>query len=383
MKLEFYTSFLRIKKPKGMIPTQIRRWVLIAAAIGGVALFYATRTAQYPSAISIIAALDQGCLGCGYDASTKTTSQHPMAFALLASAGAHLNDSSLTRTAADWLVTNANKASGWGLGFAWDAFQDGSVNPSDTTYGITTALGVSALLDAYEQTGEAFYADAALRALTYYQQSFTATERGGFFWYSDQPADAINTPNVSSMMMGQYARAGKLFHRADFMRLASLAAQQLLADAKTVNGARFWSYYDRTERPNDAVHAAYIVRGLQEFNRYSDQFGASENLEGCAEYLLSFYQNGVVLEYSPLHSLPPDQATLPARLWGVGMLLYTLTDIGRKKDAENMAKALNQYLTADGKNLASRPKHSDVGEPRMLAHAALGLARLEKASRWW
>ncbi|MGN6142264.1 MAG: hypothetical protein ACTHOP_01600, partial [Mesorhizobium sp.] len=358
-------------------------WVCALAAIAGIGLYGTRSRPEVLTAARILKTLDPECPGCGDDAYSKTILPHPMAFALLASIGAKTEDQNLLRVSANWLVNDASKkanAAGWGLGISWDAFGDKTVNPADTIYGITTALAISGLLDAYEKTGDRSYARVAISALDYYSTFFTPTDAGGFFWYSDQRADSINVYNVSSMLMGQYARAAKLFGRSDFAELATLAAEQLVADSKAVDGVRYWPYSAKSDRPNDAVHAAYTVQGFIEFAQFSDDATVPA---ASVEYLLSFYHHGRVLEFSPLHRLPSNLANRPARLWGVGMLIYTLSYLNRYKDARKIASVLDDYRVNGTDILANRPNDKGKGEPRMIAHIALGLAELRQSQCWF
>ena len=58
-----------------------------------------------------------------------------------------------------WLLDNATLnaegATGWGVPVAWDAYGDGSENPADTVYSISTAIVADALLTWMETTPEA------------------------------------------------------------------------------------------------------------------------------------------------------------------------------------------------------------------------------------
>jgi hypothetical protein len=302
-----------------------------------------------------------------------------MAFGLLASTGAKMKDGPLARTAANWLVAHASlaaNATGWGLGFEWDAFGDGSKNPAGTVYGITTALAVAGLLDAYEATRDNSYIKVAEAALDYYAKCFTVTADGGYFWYSDQPADSIDVYNVSSMLMGQYARASRLLDRKDFGKLARLASRQLLAGVQSVDGLPYWSYSERNDRPNDAVHAAYTVQGLIEFNRHMPD---AYSLSGHAQYLSSFGVNGMVKEFSSHHDLSEEQSSKVARLWGVGMLIFTLVQLDDIDHARTYAEALEKYRVGGGNMLANLPNSDKAGEPRMISHVSLGLAELERS----
>lgn len=137
------------------------------------------------------------------------------------------------------LLRDEARPNGWGLTYAWDAYQDGSVNPESTAYAITTALALQAFLDAgqeppggiAEHWAECCFSD-------------------GFYWYSDQPADAIYTPNVTSMM-------ASVMYRLGYEGQATEAMERLSADGPD------WLYSDGTgDWPNDVLHQGYTVWGL-------------------------------------------------------------------------------------------------------------------------
>jgi len=160
-------------------------------------------------------------VGYGLDPRHQDVSRYyPMAYALYAWAQAiHAKKTnsaharSNAEIAARWLINhsdlNGDSTVGWGLPFAWDAFGDGSTNPANTVYGITTALSVYALLEVFDLTGKKEFLSTALDALDGYITYFTALPDGtGYFWYSERSDDSHPVPNVSSMLAGAYAQAG-------------------------------------------------------------------------------------------------------------------------------------------------------------------------------
>lgn len=330
---------------------------------------------------AIVSNLDPSCLGCGPDAYTGGTSEHAMAFALLTSVGASLPNAKLMHRAATWLLQNSTPSTGktgWGLSFAWDAFGDGSKNPVDTVYGITTALAVRGLLDAYEEEEIPAYLETALAALTYYSRFFTETPQGGYFWYSDQESDAINTYNVSAMLLGQYARAGVLAGRADLVQIAKSAMEDLLAHSQQIEGFEYWPYSPKATRPNDAVHAAYIVQGLIDFKNAT---GQTIDLNQSINYLPTFANGDQVFEFSTLHNdLDTKLRERPARLWGVGMLAFTLAEAGEIEASKVVLVNSGRYMTSPGL-YSNLPGSVDEPEPRMTSHLALAASRLSKLRR--
>lgn len=353
------------------------RYVLCVAAIAAIAAFagtWAVGLQQNPykaKARAIISALDANCLGCGPDAYLPgKTIEHAMAFALIASAGSNLSDEKTSRTAADWLVKNSRP--GWGLGFAWDAFNDGSENPATTVYGITTALGARGLLDVFERYRDPRYLEAAVASLDYYSKFFTATENGGYFWYSDQASDEINAPNISAMMLAPLLKAGKLSDRPDFIRLAHMAAKEILASRKNQGTYQYWSYSDRNENPNDAAHAAFMVLGLTE---YAAATGQNIDLTQAQSYLTTFIASDGVRAYSQVDKIDPKWRLQPARLWDIGMLAYTLDETGQHRSARTVIAALPNY-EFEPLRYSNQPGGAAQQDSRMIAYILFALTRL-------
>lgn len=296
--------------------------------------------------------------------------EHPMAIALYASAHTAIADEQAVKDAADRLVELAaeNDSFGWGLGFRWDAFADGSVNPGDTVYGITTALAVRALLDAHQVLEDAAYLTAAQRALDGYAAYFTATPDGGYFWYSDQVTDAAPVANVSSMLAGQYARASALLARDDYANLAERAGRYLVGHAeRNEEGRVSWPYGIDRIGFNDAIHAGYLVEGLILVDRYVglDGFDQEASLAWLREFVVAGER---VTRF--IGSVEAD------RSWGVGQLLHVFCTYTNDADTVSaLRRAIEDYEYAPG-HYGPHPG-VEVLYPRFQAHVLLGLASCE------
>ena len=359
-----------------------RRYLLAAVAIGGLlsalglllALPLNGRSAARPQLEAVFAAFDAQHPGRGADMGHAEIQDEAMAYALYASAALIADRPGEARTAARWLIENhgAPGRTGWGLPFAWDAFSDGSVNPPSTVYGITTALAVRALLDTYEATGDKTYAKVAEAALTDYATSATRTPNGLYFWYSDQPSDATEVPNVVSMLMGQYARAANLLHRDDFAQLAGAAFGELMAQRQLDGGLATWPYsVAKPAGRNDLVHASYVVQGLIDYGRWRH---LQLDLAAELSYLRGYIHVGCITNMPEAPA--PGTCAKPATLWGLGMLLYTLADAGDTRNAELVAARLEAYRFAPGRYGQHLGDH--VFAPRAQAHLLFGLTRLAR-----
>lgn len=316
----------------------------------------------------VLASLRPG-LGCGTETTGEPEVHQPMAYGLIAWAAANRGDQTLARAAADWLMENADPAApGWGLGWAWDAYGDGSTNPAGTVYGITTALAVGGLTSTYQLTNDKRYLTAARNALDYYAQF--QCPRTGHLLYSDQAADAYPTANVTAMLMGQYARLGGLTDCKMYQEVAARAYEALKRDAAWDGDALTWKYADGLpkERENDLKHASYIVYGLYTYER---QAASHDSLaEPAARYLHRFIADDVY-EFAREEGGSVDRA-LKARSWGVGMLLYTLSVLGDAERFETVLSFLPRYEYEPLRFSFSRGDQRHC--PRTVAHVLLGLS---------
>lgn len=351
--------------------------VWIAVASLGIAIGQAWLIRQKappgPAPYDIIASLDPAHPGRGEDQLSNGPVDFDMSYALFSSAAAIMADEARTRLGADFLVMSAKRLgkAGWRLPYPWDAFQDGSINPVETVYGINTANGVRALIDAWEMTGNERYKQTAMDALDYYQKFRTKTDSGTFFWYSDQASDAIAVANVTSLLMGQYARASALWGRNDYRRVADEAFANIWSQRLTSPEGAFWLYSERPKSaPNDSVHSAIVVQGLLDYRRATKvQF----DLEPFFKYLASFLKPGSSTDFTSGSEVSANLLSRPAQLWGLGMLAYTLAEAGKIEPAYLAAQEMERYIAPSGQLLSVPNGRYDN---RQLMHALLGLARL-------
>ena len=126
----------------------------------------------------------------------------------------------------------AELPTGWGMPWEWDAFGDGSVNPTSTAYALTTGLVIHALLDAGEPVELRIAEDWSTR----------------LDWYSDRRSDAIWTPSAAAIIASAAARMGYL------------TEAQTIFDRLGV-GRFAWQYSDRQPIVNDLTNYVYILWG--------------------------------------------------------------------------------------------------------------------------
>jgi len=220
--------------------------------------------------------------------------------------------------------------------------------------------------------------------------AFTALpDAGGFFWYSTASADAEFTINPSAMLAGatqrflhHYGAGLATVDRRLLEDVADRAARSIVRHVAPRAGRPYWTYLAvpnriGQEEPNDAVHHAYIIWGMEDYRRYGGAVPLSWTPTQARASLRTFVLTGGVAEYpqdvSYVDSLHRDR---PARLWGAGMLMATMARLGDRQGAETMYRVVETgYGPSPGfRRWPAAYSPDSAFYPRMAAHLLLGLA---------
>src|SRR3954452_5718493 len=332
-----------------------------AVALAAVVPSAATAKTVRPQAEQVFETFNKVRPGFGPDplAPTRPINQ-PMALGWYAVAAVKLGHARQARLACDQLLATMHEGRrrhpGWGLALPFDAFKDWSTNPAGTVYAVTDAIAIRGLLDTYRLTGDRRYASAVRAALDYYKrrafERSTLGGRGGFFWYSDQPADMGRyvVYNATSLLAGQYARASVVLHKRSYRRVAVRAMRFLWTRRRTDHDGTYWPYAAGLGGSNDWVHAAYLVQGILDFNR------------AVPRKRFPVSSAAMHLRHEVAFSRTDDQ-----RLWGIGMAMFTLASAGHLRasaDVRRVTLPRNRYA----RNRYGEYPGSRKFYPRQVAH---------------
>lgn len=158
-----------------------------------------------------------------------------------------------------------NPDGGWGIGEAYDAFNDGSTNPADTTYAVTLADHVGPTLLAGYQAGVVARADVQGIVDMLMTMPRVPVAQGQCVAYSTQAADAqpgycVHNVNAGvAYFLGRAAAAG----------VTAPGGEQLAADITVQEVAAYqpapvawWPYLDGSPTLQDADHEAYSAQSM-------------------------------------------------------------------------------------------------------------------------
>lgn len=200
---------------------------------------------------------------------TKVDSSHDAAstgFEIMLRAHKSGWDDPTVATLVQRFLSLRNPDGGWGTGTAWDAFQDGTVNPADTSYTVSTAGHAGpALLGAWQHH---LVTDADLRAAV---DSLLTTPTwkvpGGLcIAYSRSANDT--TACVSNVTLGAAAWLKQVREATGWSipALDDLVAQVSAADRYLWDPSTgYWAYSDlpgSIDRPQDPPHQGYTLQSV-------------------------------------------------------------------------------------------------------------------------
>jgi Ca2+-binding RTX toxin-like protein len=311
-------------------------------------------------------ALDPVAPGRGpTDYPTEAPADIPKAYAMIVKAaaldGGHTAAlQALAQTSDEWLRAHDDEdgdgVTGWGLPFAWDAFGDGTPNPDNTEYAITTAIVIDALLDrANTLSGpeRAETLELAWQAISPYLDPALATP-GGLAPYSLTPQDGgwdvFNTAAYLAAMAQRLSSADIASERITQLQAFADNAMQVLLDTHLVapDGAWYWPYLTPGSTVNDLPHASYIIYSIESYAHEGGVLANEFQREAIWRHLGDFVDmdGGYIRSY-------PDfvDSDGPARSYDVGFALATVSlfgDSAQDDIREQLIEVLSTYRLPDG-----------------------------------
>ncbi len=240
-----------------------------------------------------------------------------------------------TKASAGALVASASTwgGDGWGLDKAWDAFGDGTTNPTTTVYAFQTGLAIWCLAEAGDVLADAAMKALAKKAMDAYRESaFVAYGKGypidctscGYFWYSRSKND-----------VGRYVKNTNVE-----MAVAALAVDRRQGDAtnKAVGAQAAASHYGEI--------VSYSNYGY--LGRYDASYVAGASLfddhNSFEVYLL--FRAGQLLANASFQTAAKTHYDAYAPKGSAAYVAYAACHLARVHAPA--AKACRDYVTASG-----------------------------------
>jgi hypothetical protein len=339
----------------------------------------------------------------GKDAFRGYTGDQPMTLGLVVSAEAihysHLpNDESRRRVRAGvrWLLDHCDLdhdgAPGWGLPQPWDAWSDGTENPPNHPYTITTSIVMNGLLDSlragdlWSSAEKTEIHNVLVRvSRRWCRELWSEGFGGGYFWYSPRVTDNTFGVNAASMFLGSLTRLlaeqGEALTDKDrklFTARRDAQAKAVVSTAELRDGAPYWKYAPLPNRynkvtPNDLLHHVYTLWGIESYRDVQGPVAIPWTRAEAVKSVDQFWHAGAPAEFSqdsgPL-------AKQPARLWSAGMMLAFYARWGNEKQTKDCFRSIHdRYGSWPRIKLHSAAENADASfYPRQAAHVLYGLS---------
>lgn len=360
-----------------------------------------------PAYLQLLTQFDEKDQGHSLDHFKKFTGSQPMTYGMVLSAEAIRyrkmpTDEGARRVkqATRWIIDNQDLDKdgqpGWGLPQPWDTFADGTENPPNTPYTITTAIVVEGLLDALliEKLWTPAERDEIFKLvknveLHWCNDLWMEGFGGGFFRYSIHKYDDVFTVNAPAMFLGTMVRflkeQGKSLSEADRSLIEKRAhdfAKAVIGTVMLREGLPFWYYSAapnrlKTRSPNDLLHQGYILWGIEAYRDFAPDVKFPWTREQAVKSMDTFWRDDVLHEFSTT-DLEGSKIRIktPPRLWCTGMAVAVYAKYGT---AEQTERAVKEMLRQHGPLPRLRFNSADKSEKgvyygRHASHALFGLA---------
>jgi hypothetical protein len=347
--------------------------------------------------------------GRGKEKVFPTIEEQPMTYGLVLSAeslhfrATHGEESRRRiRKAVRWLLDNQDLDKdgkpGWGLPQPWDAFSDGTLNPTNQPYTITTAIVLNGLMDSltlddFWSRTERKEVDAVMAkvAMRWCKEIWSKGYGGGYFWYSPSAVDDIFAVNSPSMFTGSLARLlrdhGDAFSRSERALVQSRADDMARAIVSTVElrqGLPFWDYRPnyKPQQPNDLLHHIYTLWGIETYRDCGGRIKLPWTRDQAIASVDEFWKDGQIMEYPHDMIYIGDQKPFNntrSTLWGGGSMAAAYAEWGKREKAKQALEAIERdYGPWPVLQLrAGAEKKSKDFYPRDAAHVLWGQAVYE------
>lgn len=280
------------------------------------------------------------------------------------------HDLGLARTCARWLLEhadeNADGVLGWGVPVAWDAYGDGSENPVDTEYAISTSLVVQALLDWSEFSLESDrdrIQQVVAESLAEWANP-AHLSKSGMLAYSLRESDRrYDTFNPAAHLAGQMQRFSTIAEPGLATTLSEAADQtmQVLLDhvRNDSDGNWYWSYSIQEDTPNDLAHAVYIMQGIDTYVAQGGRFREEFDMARIAGHLHAFLPSdeGFLFAWPTFR----EDVKYPARSYDIGAALWFCAS---RPELDSLSGRLAGFIPMYLKDDGSYRKYPDAGDKK-------------------
>lgn len=217
---------------------------------------------------------------------------------------------------ADLLLSMQSKGysgAGWGYNFDWQARRL-FLFPKDTPTVVATTFCATALLQAYEITGNKNWLQTALSAAQFVLQDLKRTPKKRGFLFSYSPLEGNNTVYNASLLGSKLLSHCYYYSKEEELKIAARESILACVDAQQPDGS--W-YYGELPVQNwiDSFHTGYNLDALQTYQDLTGDTAFKTQIEkGFEFYIQNFFLSDGTPKYYHNRVYPID-IHCPAQLF--------------------------------------------------------------------
>lgn len=189
------------------------------------------------------------------------------------------------------------------------------------------------------------------------ENHFTEVPGGGYFWYSNQQVDNIDSPNISAMLAGVFSKTIYLYPEIFSDEEINMCREKIILSANNINskveladGMPFWQYINGKDSENDLVHHCFMLEGISLMRKYEDitfDWNGDDELNSLNEFFLGddeLYNNPII---------EGRKNNNEANMYGLGELLYYYSLIGEDEKASKVVDIISDKIEDDNNDFRS------------------------------
>lgn len=226
----------------------------------------------------------------------------------------------------------------WGYNFDWQARRL-LFFPAHTPTVVATSFCTSALLRAYEVSGNRLYLDTALSSAQFVLHDLHRTPCKDGFILSYSPLSGNDTVFNASLLGAKLLSMCYHYTRNEECRFAARQIVQAACDSQAENGS--WVYgLLPVQSWIDSFHTGYNLDALAHYARLCEDAGFNEFIErGLRYYLANFFLDDGTPKYYHDRMYPID-IHCPGQLW------VTLSALGRFSEHGDLCRRVAAWTLA-------------------------------------
>lgn len=220
----------------------------------------------------------------------------------------------------------------WGYNFDWQARRL-FLFPKNTPTVVATCFCATALMSAYETTGNREYLEVALSSSDFVIKDLHRTKCNSGFLFSYSPLKGNDTVYNASLLGSKLL--AYCYHYTGNTNFKELAEKSVRACCEMQSQDGSWMYgMLPVQSWIDSFHTGYNLEALAKYQKLTGDFSFDENIEkGFDFYIRNFFENNSIPKYY-------HNKTYPIDIHCPGQLFVTLYNMNKFSEYKDLASRI-------------------------------------------